>query len=365
MNLIKIKNNKFIKRVVVASLAALITIPSLTVNTAYALDSVEIYENTLKRYEEQLKKYESYGNTVMVEKTKERIAQTKQQIEDVKQNKVRQDQREAKRQAEQAEKDRIANMKYPMDLSWTNWNDFVPHESVDDGKEHVYQDENGRIFTITYNYKPERKETVIAERITGDNSGEPIYDTMISTTPGEKTMIVTFDQNIQSEYVGDRVDYSLMMDGNHSGDFHQFFKLTFYSPFEGPAGLNGYSEHRSIITSPVMYRPPREDIELPESLLFLGSVVHIHKGINTFYLAHTYNRLFYYSDDKEHKNGIVPTGSNAFPQKPKITSIDEIRLSFNNNTDNHIFKESSQNFTKESYNNTDYYIEKCRELLGK
>ena len=135
-----------IKRVAVASLAALMTIPNITVNTTYALDSVEVYERTLKNYEEQLKKYESRGNTVMVEKTKERIAQTKQQIEGVKQNKVRQDQREAKRQAEQAEKDRIANTIYPLTAKYVK--DFVP--AVDDSQPHFYErpDLPGVIFTL-------------------------------------------------------------------------------------------------------------------------------------------------------------------------------------------------------------------------
>lgn len=329
------------------------------------------YDANIKVAEEHIKNFlmpkleeaKENNNANMIDKWTKRIEEQNKKIEEYKQKKVKQDERKALDAAEKAEKERIANMVYPLNPSWTNWNDFVPASEIDDRKDHFYGDSEGRVFTINYKYRPDVDKTVIAERI--DGSDTPVYDSIKTTIPGEKSMTVTFNKNIQSEYVGDRVDYALMMDGNHSGDFHQFFKVTFYSPFEGPAILSGYDEHRKYVIGPVMYRPPREDIGLPESLLFLGSAVHIRKGINTFYLAHTYNRLFYYSDDKEHKNGIVPTGPNAFPQKSKITSISEIRLSFNNRLDNNISKEGSKNFTKESYDNSDYYVEKCRELLGK
>lgn len=144
MHLISIKNNKLIKRVAVASLAALLTIPSLTMNS-YA-DALSMAEKRLKNYEQQLKNYESYGNTTMIEKTKQRIEQTKQEIEAAKQYNTVQAQKQAQRQAEQAEKDRIANTVYPLTARYVK--DFVP--AVDDYQPHFYEraDLPGVIFTL-------------------------------------------------------------------------------------------------------------------------------------------------------------------------------------------------------------------------
>lgn len=145
MHLISIKNNELIKRVAVASLAALMTIPSLTINS-YATDALSMAQNRLKNYEQQLKNYESYGNTKMVEKTKERIAQTKNEIEKAKQNNEIKAQKAAQAQAIQAEKDRIANTVYPLTAKYVK--DFVP--AVDDYQPHFYEraDLPGVIFTL-------------------------------------------------------------------------------------------------------------------------------------------------------------------------------------------------------------------------
>ena len=145
MHLISIKNNELIKRVAVASLAALMTIPSLTINS-YATDALSMAQNRLKNYEQQLKNYESYGNTKMVEKTKERIAQTKNEIEKAKQNNEIKAQKAARAQAIQAEKDRIANTVYPLTAKYVK--DFVP--AVDDYQPHFYEraDLPGVIFTL-------------------------------------------------------------------------------------------------------------------------------------------------------------------------------------------------------------------------
>lgn len=144
MHLISIKNNKLIKRVAVASLAALLTIPSLTMNS-YA-DALSMAEKRLKNYEQQLKNYEAYGNTEMVEKTKERIAQTKNDIEKAKQNNEVKAQKAAQEQALQAEKDRIANTVYPLTARYVK--DFVP--AVDDYQPHFYERPElpGVIFTL-------------------------------------------------------------------------------------------------------------------------------------------------------------------------------------------------------------------------
>ena len=137
-------NKKLIKRVAVASLAALMTIPSLTINS-YA-DALSMAQNRLKNYEQQLKNYEAYGNTEMVEKTKERIAQTKNDIEKAKQNNEIKAQKTAQAQAIQAEKDRIANTIYPLTAKYVK--DFVP--AVNDYQPHFYERPElpGVIFTL-------------------------------------------------------------------------------------------------------------------------------------------------------------------------------------------------------------------------
>lgn len=138
-------NKKLIKRVAVASLAALMTIPSLTINS-YATDALSMAQDRLKTYEQQLKNYESRGNTSMIEKTKERIAQAKNDIEKAKQNNEIKAQKAAQAQAVQAEKDRIANTVYPLTAKYVK--DFVP--AVDDYQPHFYERPElpGVIFTL-------------------------------------------------------------------------------------------------------------------------------------------------------------------------------------------------------------------------
>ena len=143
MHLIKIRNKRYIKMVAVASLAALMTIPILT---TYAESSVEIRTKRLKIYEEQLEKYKAYGNTEMVELTKERIEQTKQQLAEAQQHEAKELQKKADQAAAQAEKERIANTVYPLTARYVK--DFVP--AVNDGKPHLYErpDLPGVIFTL-------------------------------------------------------------------------------------------------------------------------------------------------------------------------------------------------------------------------
>lgn len=142
---LKTMNKKLVKRVAIASLAALMTIPSLTINN-YAADALSMAQDRLKTYEQQLKNYESRGNTSMVEKTKERIAQAKNDIEKAKQNNEVKAQKVAQAQAVQAEKDRIANTVYPLTAKYVK--DFVP--AVDDYQPHFYERPElpGIIFTL-------------------------------------------------------------------------------------------------------------------------------------------------------------------------------------------------------------------------
>lgn len=145
-------NKKLIKRVAVASLAALMSIPNLATipvnntNKVYAMSATEMYQKTLENYEKQLKEYEAMGNTVMVEKTKQRIEQTKQQLAGSVQIEKEQAQKVAQAAAAQAEKDRIANTIYPLHARYVK--DFVP--AVDDHKPHYYErpDLPGVIFTL-------------------------------------------------------------------------------------------------------------------------------------------------------------------------------------------------------------------------
>ena len=162
---LKSMNKKLVKRVAVASLAALMTIPSLTINS-YA-DALSMAQNRLKNYEQQLKNYEAYGNIEMVEKTKERITQTKNDIEKAKQNNEVKAQKTAQAQALQAEKDRIANTVYPLTAKYVK--DFVP--AVNDYQPHFYerpelpgviftlqQDSFGRLTDVKPNFKIEKIE---------------------------------------------------------------------------------------------------------------------------------------------------------------------------------------------------------------
>lgn len=124
-------NKKLVKRVAVASLAALITIPNLTllnndVISVYAIDMtnydsiISMAENRLKNYEEQLKKYESRGNTSMVEKTKERIEQTKQELAKAQAGKAAQAQERVQIAAAEAQKQATKELNETSDDEETN-----------------------------------------------------------------------------------------------------------------------------------------------------------------------------------------------------------------------------------------------------
>ena len=153
-------NKKLVKRVAVASLAALMSIPNLAIpgnntSTVYAIDTtnydshISMAEYRLGRYEELLKTYESRGNTKMIEKTKQRIEQTKQELAEAQAGKANQAQEQKQIAAAQAEKDRIANTVYPLHARYVK--DFVP--AVDDHKPHYYErpDLPGVIFTLRQN----------------------------------------------------------------------------------------------------------------------------------------------------------------------------------------------------------------------
>lgn len=151
-------NKKLIKRVAVASLAALMSIPNLATvpgnntSTVYAIDMtnydshISMAENRLKICEEQLKAYEAMGNTSMIETTKRRIEQAKQDLAQAQAGKANQAQEQKQIAAVQAEKDRIANTIYPLHARYVK--DFVP--AVDDHKPHYYErpDLPGVIFTL-------------------------------------------------------------------------------------------------------------------------------------------------------------------------------------------------------------------------
>lgn len=137
MHLISIKNNKLIKRVAVASLAALMTIPNLT-TTSYAISQA-----TIDNWEMNAKKAEAKGNYEKAKEYRDAIAEGLRK--DAERN-AKNAQIQAQRQAEQAEKDRIANTVYPLTARYVK--DFVP--AVDDYQPHFYEraDLPGVIFTL-------------------------------------------------------------------------------------------------------------------------------------------------------------------------------------------------------------------------
>ena len=130
-------NKKLVKRVAVASLAALMTIPSLT-TTSYAISQA-----TIENWEMNAKKAEAKGNYAKAKEYRDAIAEGLRK--DAERN-AKNTQIQAQRQAEQAEKDRIANTVYPLTAKYVK--DFVP--AVNDYQPHFYERPElpGVIFTL-------------------------------------------------------------------------------------------------------------------------------------------------------------------------------------------------------------------------
>ena len=173
MHLIKIRNKRYIKRVAVASLAALMTIPNLTIspnniNTVFASTTGD---KNMKHAKEMIEKFTKEGNSEAADRWTKKLEEYKVYYaeEDAKtaQRAAKQSQLEANRQATQAEKDRIANTVYPLTAKYVK--DFVP--AVDDYQPHFYeradlpgviftlqQDSSGRLTDVKPNFKIEKIE---------------------------------------------------------------------------------------------------------------------------------------------------------------------------------------------------------------
>lgn len=154
-------NKKLVKRVAIASLAALMSIPNLTVpmnnntNIVYAATPMDTYQQNIKHAQEMVDKFKKEGNEEGVKnwtKNLEKWIAASQspevkEAEQIVQNAMASAaQNEAQRQADQVEKDRIANTIYPLHARYVK--DFVP--AVDDHKPHYYErpDLPGVIFTL-------------------------------------------------------------------------------------------------------------------------------------------------------------------------------------------------------------------------
>lgn len=130
-------NKKLVKRVAIASLAALMTIPRLT-TTSYAISQA-----TIENWEMNAKKAEAKGNYAKAKEYRDAIAEGLRK--DAERN-AKNAQIQAQRQTEQAEKDRIANTVYPLTAKYVK--DFIP--AVNDYQPHFYERPElpGVIFTL-------------------------------------------------------------------------------------------------------------------------------------------------------------------------------------------------------------------------
>ena len=150
-------NKKLIKRVAVASLAALMTIPSLTIpinnsNIVYA-GVAESFQKNIKHAQEMIEKFKKEGNeegvknwTENLERWQDAMSSSSAIIKEESERRLRIAQKAAQEQVIQAEKDRIANTVYPLTAKYVK--DFVP--AVDDYQPHFYEraDLPGVIFTL-------------------------------------------------------------------------------------------------------------------------------------------------------------------------------------------------------------------------
>ena len=195
-------NKKLVKKVAVASLAALMTIPNLTIspnniNTVFASTTGD---KNMKHAKEMIEKFTKEGNSEAADRWAKKLEEFKVYYaeEDAKtaQRAAKQSQLEANRQAEQAEKDRIANTVYPLTAKYVK--DFVP--AVNDYQPHFYerpelpgviftlqQDSFGRLTDVKPNMKIEKLSNLHHESSlfghedwTIDNTDESIKVTYIS-----------------------------------------------------------------------------------------------------------------------------------------------------------------------------------------
>lgn len=122
-------NKKLVKRVAVASLAALMTIPNLNVpinntNTVYAAVTDPSLLKSIKKCQDLIEKYKAEGNEVGVktwtknlENTIRNAEESQKIIDESNRRKAASEQRQAEANAKQAEAERIANKVYPLEYN--------------------------------------------------------------------------------------------------------------------------------------------------------------------------------------------------------------------------------------------------------
>lgn len=154
-------NKKLIKRVAVASLAALMTIPSLTTpinnsNVVYA-GVAESLQKNINHAQEMIEKFKKEGNeegvknwTANLKKWQDAMSSSAATIKEESERKLKNAQKAAQEaaqaQALKAEQEYLATTVFPLTARYVK--DFVP--IVDDGKPHLYErpDLPGVIFTL-------------------------------------------------------------------------------------------------------------------------------------------------------------------------------------------------------------------------
>ncbi|MBR1453523.1 MAG: hypothetical protein IJ593_02605 [Lachnospiraceae bacterium] len=150
-------NKKLVKRVAVASLAALMTIPNLNVpinnvNTVYAdiVDWDAVYAKQIKEAEEKVEYYKSIGNESQVKQWQKKVEIRKRRNEERKQEEAelnaKNAQIEEQRQAKAVEAERIANKVYPLEYNGKTIyyvKDFIEYvrntTELNNGQAHWYE----------------------------------------------------------------------------------------------------------------------------------------------------------------------------------------------------------------------------------
>ena len=154
------KNKKLVKQVAVASLAALMMIPNLTM-TSYAGPAEDSLNKNIKHAQEMVEKFKKEGNEEGVKNWANNLnkwleqknsGEYKQKDAEWQATKDRIAANKAKEAAAQAEKERIANTVYSLDVRYVK--DFISyvksHPDLNDHQYHKYErtDMPGIIFTL-------------------------------------------------------------------------------------------------------------------------------------------------------------------------------------------------------------------------
>ena len=264
---LKKMNKKLVKRVAVASLAALMTIPNLNVpinnvNTVYAdiVDWDAVYAKQIKEAEEKVEYYKSIGNESQVKQWQKKVEIRKRRNEERKQEEAelnaKNDQIEEQRQAKAVEAERIANKVYPLEYNgkpvyYTK--DFIEYvkntPELNDFKPHWYEaaDMPGLKFHLVLNETNDGYVSLLGDSILGTTIENLPDGEYIARFNGSERQIIHKTQMMKIKFISPFETMGIVgANGNWSPDFNAMKKSGATGDGYIARGLNTFIEKRDL-----------------------------------------------------------------------------------------------------------------------